>query len=334
MTISVQPEPSLRLPIDDPVQAVEARRLAVALAQAAGCDETACGAVAIIATELATNLARHGRSGELLLRALRETAVPGVELLAVDRGPGIADLGRALSDGFSTGGTAGEGLGAIRRLAHAFDIHSDPAGTIVLARRFAAPPPPEPFSVGAVCLPIAGETACGDAWAAEVRGGRLCLALVDGLGHGPLAADAGLAGVAGWIASADDPVRAIASAHARLRPTRGAAMLAAIVDPAAGEVRTCGVGNIAGTVLGQPPRRVVSHNGILGHSAPRMQPFAYPCAPGTTLVLHSDGLHTQWRIDHLPGLAQRHPAVIAAALWRESTRGRDDVTVVVARSET
>lgn len=323
--------PSLRLAIDDINQAVEARRLAVGLGEAVGCDETTRGALAIIATELATNLARHGRSGDLLLRQVRETAVPGVELLAVDRGPGIADLGRALQDGVSTAGSAGEGLGAIRRQAHDFDIHSTPAGTVVLARVFATEPQVEAFTVGAVCLPIAGETACGDAWAAAVRERRLHLALVDGLGHGPLAADAGIAGLSGWARGGDDVTQAIQAAHAALRPTRGAAMLAAVVDPAANEVRCCGVGNIAGTVLGEPPRRMVSHNGICGHSMSRTQAFSYPCVAGTLVVLHSDGLHTQWRVDHQPGLASRHPAIIAAVLWREFSRGRDDVTVVVAR---
>ena len=324
--------PSQRLAIDDPNQAVEARRLAVALGEATGCDETTRGALAIVATELATNLARHGRSGELLLRAVRETAVAGVELLAVDRGPGIADLDRALQDGVSTAGSAGEGLGAVRRLAHVFDIHSTPAGTVVMARMFAAAPPAKLFTVGAVCLPIAGETACGDAWAAEVRDGRLAIALVDGLGHGPLAADAGLAGLAGWARASDDVAAAIQAAHAALRPTRGAAMLAVVVDPIAGEVRCCGVGNIAGTVLGETSRRMVSHNGICGHSMARTQTFSYPCAQGSLVVLHSDGLHTQWRLDQ-PGLASRHPAIIAAVLWRDHSRGRDDVTVVVTRRE-
>ena len=331
MSATTASGPSLRLPIDDLNQAVEARRLAVSLGEAVGCDETTRGALAIIATEMATNLARHGRSGELLLRPLRETAVPGVELMAVDRGPGIDDLDRALQDGYSTGGTAGEGLGAIRRKAHVFDIHSTAAGTVVLARVFVGQPVAEAFTVGAVCLPIAGETACGDAWAAELRDGRLAVAMVDGLGHGPLASDAGLAGLAGWARGGSDVTQAIQAAHAALRPTRGAAMLAIVIDPIAGEVRCCGVGNIAGTVLSEPQRRMVSHNGICGHSMSRTQAFTYPCAAGTLVVLHSDGLHTQWKLDHQPGLASRHPSIIAAVLWREFSRGRDDVTVVAVR---
>ena len=47
--------------------------------------------------------------------------------------------------------------------------------------------------------------------------------------------------------------------------------------------------------------------------------------------MHSDGLTTHWTLERLPGLAARHPSLIAGVLYRDFKRGRDDVTVVVAR---
>jgi len=51
------------------------------------------------------------------------------------------------------------------------------------------------------------------------------------------------------------------------------------------------------------------------------------------LVLHSDGLVSHWSLDAYPGLAARDPSLIAGILYRDFTRGRDDVTVVVAKAE-
>ena len=93
-----------------------ARRAAMALAGAAGFNEVDAGKVAIAVTEAATNVLKHAGGGEILLR----TTEAGVEMLAIDKGPGIADLPEALRDGQSSSGTAGIGLGAISRLARIF----------------------------------------------------------------------------------------------------------------------------------------------------------------------------------------------------------------------
>jgi hypothetical protein len=74
---------------------------------------------------------------------------------------------------------------------------------------------------------------------------------------------------------------------------------------------------------------MVSHNGTVGHQMRRVQEFVYPWPAEALVILHSDGLATQWRL--LPGLAARDPALIAAILYRDFRRGRDDVTVLVAR---
>src|SRR5262245_38968592 len=118
------------LAVPESSQVGEARRAAVALADGLGFGEADAGKVALVVTEAASNLVKHGGGGELLLGVLERDGVAGIEVLALDRGPGMADLGRCLRDGYSTAGTRGTGLGAIARLSSGFEVHSaDRRGT-------------------------------------------------------------------------------------------------------------------------------------------------------------------------------------------------------------
>ena len=76
---------------------------------------------------------------------------------------------------------------------------------------------------------------------------------------------------------------------------------------------------------------MVSLNGTAGVEMRKITEFSYPWPENALLVLHSDGMVSHWNIDQYPGLYQRHPTVIASVLYRDHDRGRDDVTVVVAK---
>lgn len=324
----------IAFPVDDHSRPGEVRRAAVALAADLDLADDARGRLALVATEAATNLVKHATGGEIVLRSLAPAEGTGVEVLALDRGPGIADLGRCLRDGFSTAGTAGTGLGALGRLADLFDITSTPAlGTAVVARVRTAPGTAPGVEVGAVCLPVAGEEACGDGWAVEAAPGRTAVLVVDGLGHGPSAAVAAREAVRVFRRAAGaEPADVIHALHAALRPTRGAAAAVAVIDHAAGRLRYAGVGNVAGVVIGPPGRTgLVSHGGTLGHAVSKVQPFEYLWPADGLLVMYSDGLASQWDLARYPGLAARHPALVAGVLYRDGRRGRDDVTVLAVR---
>ena len=181
------------LRVEDASHSGAARRLAVALARDLDFDDLLTGQAALIVTELATNLLKHtaGAGGDLVFRPLEEAGETGLEILSLDRGPGIANIGESLRDGSSTFGSFGTGLGAIRRLSSAFDIFSAPGkGVAVFSRLWNNSQPPSPMAVGAVCLPVRGEQACGDAWAMKTSGDATLFMLADGLGHGPDAAAA------------------------------------------------------------------------------------------------------------------------------------------------
>ncbi len=116
----------LRLKVEDSSQTGEARRLTMPLCRALGFSEHDSGKVSLIVTELATNLAKHSSGGELIVRSLTFDDVNGVEILSLDRGLGMVNTQRSLQDGFSSSGSPGTGLGAVRRLSSAFDLYSQP----------------------------------------------------------------------------------------------------------------------------------------------------------------------------------------------------------------
>ena len=325
--------------IGDPSGASEARRAAGQRAGAVGFDETAAARVALIATELATNLVKHAGGGSILFGADDETSGQ-VHLLAMDKGPGIRSVPAAMEDGFSTAGSPGTGLGAIRRSATGFHMFSLPdKGTIVsccvgngLAQTWPAAGR-SGVSIAGICLPKPREEVSGDAWSAIASPAEVSLMVADGLGHGLAAATASGAAVRSFHESARAPVEEIVRAsHAALRPTRGAAIAVARIHESVGKVEFVGIGNIAGSVLdAEGTRRAVSHNGIVGHEMRKVQMFSYPWRPAAILVMHSDGIGTGWNFDQYPGLRAQSPEVIAAVIYRDFCRGSDDATVVVAK---
>jgi anti-sigma regulatory factor (Ser/Thr protein kinase) len=328
------------IPMVDSSLIGEARRCMAKLAREAGLNETDAGKATIIATELATNILRHAKEGEILLMSVTDQGRKWIEVMTVDRGPGMADVGRCVEDGFSTGGTAGTGLGAVRRMASEFDIYSQPPqGTIVFARLDGGQSETKgregEFQWGAVSRPAPYETLCGDRWRIAERAGGVSVLIADGLGHGPEAAAAADEAAAAFDQNPFcEPSQIIHRADGRMRGTRGGALAVATVDSRKGAMRYAGVGNIAGHLRSsrlENGRGLVSHNGTVGANMRKVQDFDYDCPGQSLLVMHSDGLQTRWDLDLYPGLSLRHPAVIAGVLYRDFTRGRDDVTVVVVR---
>ena len=328
----------IRVAADDQSEVGNARRQALALGSTLDFKEVRCGELAIVVTEMARNLATHGGGGELVLTPWRAGEVSGVDVLALDTGRGIADIAQALGDGYSTAGTPGNGLGAMERLAQQFEVYSPPGkGTAVLARLLASAEM-EPGRVpvfGSVAVPYGEETVSGDAWCIsgpEEASDRTLYMMADGLGHGPVASEAGQEAVRSFLNNAHQPVREILQGqHAALGKTRGAAVAMAELDLRRRILTYLGAGNIASSLccgVGRS-RSMVSMNGTAGHSLGSLQEFVYPLEDDTLLVMHSDGLQTRWSLRDYPGLASRHPALIAGVLYRDFSRRRDDATVLV-----
>jgi anti-sigma regulatory factor (Ser/Thr protein kinase) len=322
----------------DSSQVGHARRQALALANRMGFGELRQGQLAIVVTEAAANIAAHAGRGELLLVPWRFRGDAGIDVLALDNGKGIPDIGRSLQDGYSTAGTAGQGLGAISRLAAALQIYSTSGGGAALLARIVresatANQSSSDYAVGAVSVAMSGETQCGDAWSVHFAPNRSIYIVADGLGHGPLAAEAAREAIRVFQEAPHlPPVRILADAHLALAKTRGAAVSIAEVLHDRAVVNYAGVGNIAGSIYDNgKTRSMVSMNGTLGHSIGRIQDFSYSWEKGSSLIMHSDGLATRWSMDQYPGLAGRHPALLAGVLYRDFCRKRDDVTILISR---
>jgi anti-sigma regulatory factor (Ser/Thr protein kinase)/serine/threonine protein phosphatase PrpC len=330
--------PAVVVAVHDATQISEARRAAQQLADRLEFSETRRGEVGIVVTELARNALVHGKQGHVLLLPVRDEASPWLDVVAIDRGPGIHDLSQALEDGFSTSTTPGTGLGAVRRMASEFQVFSMPAKmTAVMARlclRRDGGSPRDFSGVGAVCVPIKGEKLCGDGWGFRRRGHTDSFMVVDGLGHGPSAAEAAHEALRIFEAHPEmGPAELLDEMHHGMQKTRGAAVAIAEADISRGVLHFSGVGNIASYILsrGQKMRAMVSHNGTVGHVVSRIQEFTFPWKPNDLLVMHSDGISSHWDVDKFPGLLSREPALIASIIHDQAVRGRDDATVLTAR---
>jgi anti-sigma regulatory factor (Ser/Thr protein kinase) len=318
--------------ISDPTDVADARRRTSALASTLGFDDTISGQAAIAITEAATNLLKHAGHGELFV-GINAGSAAGLQIVAMDKGRGIRNIPASLRDGVSTAGTAGNGLGAIKRLATTFDVYSMVGAGTVVSAGFYAEPRNIPLVAG-LSIPAPGETACGDAWAVWSAGELTSIFVSDGLGHGREAAAASAAAVAAFLRNAERSAEDVVSAvHDALKSTRGAAVAIAEMDRRRGIVNYCGLGNISGVLI-RPDgtdQHLVSLAGIAGHVARRLQRFTQPWLPGQVLLMHSDGIGSHWALSNYPGLVARQAGVIAGVVARDHRRGNDDATVVVAR---
>jgi hypothetical protein len=253
----------------------------------------------------------------------------------------MQNVAACLADGYSTAGTAGHGIGAVIRQSNFFDIASWPGvGTAVLARFTTAPRTATPGATrapsasawGAVSIAKPGEIVCGDGWSvADGSAGRTLL-VADGLGHGPEASKAAVEAIRLFNRFNGHQIGTLLDyIHGGLRSTRGAAISLARFDEAAHKIVFCGIGNVAGVIaVNGDLRRMVSMAGTAGFNARKIQSFDYPFSGGL-VILHSDGLLSSWKLDQYPGLATFHPTLIAAILYRDLSRGRDDATVLVGK---
>lgn len=323
--------------VSDTSHAGEVRRAAVRVADHLGMPDGTRSDVAIAATELSTNILKHAKRGKVLLDPVRHDGTRGLRLLAIDKGPGIRNLAAALEDGHSTAGTAGNGLGAIRRLATVFDIYAPhEKGTCVLAEFWphGKVPRGNSLQIGVVSVPIRGESVCGDGWASKTMPGWVLVMMADGLGHGIFAAEA--AREAERVlqeTKSKSPAVIVQDAHDALRKTRGAAVAVVSIDCEVGKLLFSGLGNISSSLLDHHHSRgMASHNGTAGHDMRKVQEFAFPWNGHSTLIMHSDGLTGRWNLADYPGLQNKCPIMIAAVLYRDFSRERDDATVLVAKS--
>lgn len=323
-------------PMEDLSRVGQARRHATQLAASLGFDEVAAGRVALVVTELGTNLVKHAKQGRLLVASREfDHSPPELEVLSIDEGPGITDIDRCMRDGFSTGGTPGTGLGAARRLSDDFDIYSAvPSGTLIVSRVRARPHRHDGmYRFGWVAIPAPGETVSGDGWLLAVDGGKAAVLMADGLGHGPMAEEASQAAVAHFrqkpFHNLSDMLQSI---HETLRSTRGAAVASAFLDIGASAIQSVGAGNVVMRVVsGISDRTLLTQHGTAGLQIRKPEEISTAWPEHAAFAIHTDGIMQRWPGAAIAPLLGRDPSLAAALLMRDFCRGRDDATILVAR---
>ena len=322
------------LEIIEQSQVADARRRVGRLALEAGLSEQSQNRLAVISTELATNLLKHtGKGGKILMQVLREDDLFGVELYSIDSGCGM-NIDDCVIDGVSSTGTLGTGLGAIKRMSDECEIYSSPgAGTVVQIRVWSEPRRERlPYSFGGFTVPKAGEQLSGDKWMVLQKDDIIYSMLVDGLGHGLEASEAARLAKQRFRENWNKPPAAMIKAlHTSLRGGRGAVGAVARLNLSSNKLDYCGLGNITGIMAKKSARKhLVSMNGTLGYEAPKIMEFSYPWTSDSLLVMYSDGFASRASDGILP--VQDLPApIIAGWLYQQYAKSIDDATVLVMR---
>jgi anti-sigma regulatory factor (Ser/Thr protein kinase) len=309
------------------------------LAASIGFSAQDCQEIALVVTELASNLIKHAGGGTLRLMVNAAEGRTGIRIESEDLGPGIPDFDRALTDGYSSAGSLGTGLGAVNRLMDELELRPLPAGgahivcqrwlrssTAVAAVRW--------LEFGAATRSYRYQRENGDAFVVRQWNGGALAGVIDGLGHGPFAQRASQAARQYVEQHFDRPLEDLFRGAGRAcRATRGVVMALARFDFAPQTLAVATVGNIEVRILGgASPVNLIVRRGIIGLNAPQPAPTTCPWTTGSLLVMHSDGVSSRWNWNHFRDLVQESSGTIAQRLLVAHGTTEDDATVLVVRS--
>ena len=361
---------SVRLRISSEPDAMRPVMEASRLAREMGFGPQEAQAISTAVSELARNILKYAGTGEVAIEEAQSGRRMGIQIIARDRGPGIADVEAAMQDHFSSGGTLGLGLPGVKRMMDDFEIDSAPGrGTRVVIRKWIEPEgaparsrlrealkksgehrsggqsrsgalpssstgDPAGIDCAFFIRPCRGERVSGDAVVIEEREGFVFAALIDALGHGPGAHRVAVQAAAylkeSWTS---DILATLQGLHDALRGTEGAAAGLCVLEVATSTVRYAGVGNTVIRSFGSREERLYSAAGTLGHQmrTPKEQRLAV--TPGDVLMLYSDGVKERFELEDYPQLRYQKSRTIAKTIVDRFGKDHDDAGCVVMRVE-
>lgn len=322
------------LDVAESSQLGEARRQIIKTATESGLSEANRARLDLVCLELCTNLVKHvPNGGKLIVQVLRHPSSVGMEIFSIDTGRGM-NIEKALTDGYSSTGTMGTGLGSIKRNSDSFNIYSETgAGSIIHLRIWNSPKVINEYHCqAAFTVPKTGELVSGDKWSIlENENTTNCL-LIDGLGHGFEACEAANLAIKRFKELAGKPPEVVLKAiHQSLKGTRGAVGALAQIDHEHGKIHFCGLGNIAAVVERENEHKhLTSLNGTLGYEARKFLEITEKWTPHSTLIMHSDGLSSK-TFEDLYTICREVPAIAAAKLYQKYSKGIDDSTILICK---
>ena len=313
------------------------RQEAFDMAERLGFSRTRAYAVTTSVSELANNLLCHAGDGGLIsLSPVDDCGVPGIEVVCLDDGPGITDIGLAMQDGYSTNGGLGGGLPGVKRLMDEFSILSELGeGTKIAAIKWSACARSEcgDSPVAVLRRPVPGQAYCGDQFASWQRKDEIVLCAVDGLGHGIEAFKASSAAIDHVSKHIDQSFSDIfEGCDCTIRKTRGVAMTIAIASPQSDTIHIAGIGNVECRVVGVSTRTFCGSPGIVGRGLRKLRIETAPLLPGDMVILHTDGISAKFGIDRRH-FQMRNLSQVAASIMSEYARERDDAGLILYRRD-
>jgi serine/threonine-protein kinase RsbT len=138
IVVAVTDNRVLHVPIESSADILAARQQARALAARAGFSHSDLTMIATAVSEVARNIVEYANDGEIIVFLIDDAFKKGVEIVAVDRGPGMANVSTVIRDGYSTGEKLGIGLAGAKRVMDEFEIRSEIGkGTTVRMKKWA-----------------------------------------------------------------------------------------------------------------------------------------------------------------------------------------------------
>lgn len=328
------------------------RRKSVAVARQIGFDEIKTGEIAIMVTELVSNVMKHGGGkGKMLICQLNKNQqYKAIEIWCYDQGEGIQNFEQSLTDGFTDKNSLGIGLGSIRRFSDELEInppapgefsgllHTGSGGFGHCIRTLKWLPSLKwlgtnrSLQTGAASRSKPGEMLNGDAYVINhISATQTIAAVIDGLGHGKEAHLASNLAKEQILLKAELPVDALMNQlHRATRGTRGSVAGILKIDTETHKLLFSGIGNIEGFVLTSDGKKnLISYGGIIGHNMRTPRIFEFNFQPGDFVCLFTDGITSRWSSEDLNW--NNHPQQIAEYILNQFARLNDDATVLIIR---
>lgn len=293
----------------------------------------------LVASELVSNNIKHA-GGRGLIQIWQQPG-PILDIVALDYGPGIADIRRAEKDGYSSVNTLGKGLGTIRRLSDESYIYTQRestgqvkkwSGTVFLARFHLGNvhKTASGLQVGIFSRSLSDERYNGDRVYWQKTPSLLRWLHLDGLGHGELAQNA-TAHLSSHLASGDDPAQVLISVDRQLAGSRGAVGVVGEIDLQSQKISIHGMGDMHAHIFSEDQMQHISFApGVLGKEHRTTTTTTADFCRKCVVVTASDGIRRNWDTGNFTGLFNQHPQLIAYTLGNIMGRISDDQSLCVA----
>ncbi|MCD4772618.1 MAG: SpoIIE family protein phosphatase [Bacteroidales bacterium] len=343
----------LSLPIDNNADIGICRRKGANLATQMGFNKVKSGEIAILISELVTNVIKHGGGkGKIVICQIEDNEnKKALEVWCCDSGNGISNFQKALQDGYTGKNTLGIGLGTIRRFSDELEIN--PLSSPIFKETFFSKNytfkycvrslkwlPSKSWTglnnnlnIGAASRCKPGEQLNGDSYVINHISPEISVvAVIDGLGHGKEANIASALAKEQILLKPDLPLDSLMKhIHNSIRGTRGTVLGLARINTKINKLYFSGVGNIESFIIAENGKKtLLSFGGIMGHNMRTPKIFEFDFKPDNILCMYSDGITTRWKPEDLDW--NEPPQKNSEYILNNYSRQNDDATILIIRN--